>query len=77
MQNRTNKPLLVYPNSGERYDAGVKQWRGQPAATPFADQALRWYREGARLIGGCCRTTPEDIRAIRAWAVDNKTPASA
>jgi homocysteine S-methyltransferase len=75
MRNRTNKPLLVYPNSGERYDAGAKQWRGQPCATPFAEQALRWYREGARLIGGCCRTTPEDIRAIRAWAL-NKTPAS-
>ncbi|MDB6083759.1 MAG: Homocysteine S-methyltransferase, partial [Gammaproteobacteria bacterium] len=23
-----------------------------------------WYDAGARLIGGCCRTTPDDIKAI-------------
>jgi homocysteine S-methyltransferase len=27
-----------------------------------------WYEAGARLIGGCCRTTPEDIRVIASWA---------
>lgn len=76
MRDRTDKPLLVYPNSGELYDACAKQWQGPAAATPFADQARGWYREGARLIGGCCRTRPGDIEAIRAWALTVKTPAS-
>ncbi len=76
MQPRTDKPLLVYPNSGEFYDACDKQWHGRPAATPFAELALGWYREGARLIGGCCRTGPADIEALHASALQLKTPAS-
>jgi homocysteine S-methyltransferase len=66
MRGRTGKPLLAYPNSGERYDAAAKTWCGHPDAQPFADQSRSWYDAGARLIGGCCRTTPDDIRAIRA-----------
>lgn len=76
MRDRTDKPLLVYPNSGELYDACEKQWHGPAVAIPFAEHARRWYSEGARLIGGCCRTRPGDIEAIRAWALDVKTPAS-
>jgi homocysteine S-methyltransferase len=68
MRDHTDKPLLVYPNSGERYDARTRQWTGVADERPFAQQARGWYEEGARLIGGCCRTTPSDIRAIRAWA---------
>jgi len=35
------------------------------ADTAFAHLARRWQRAGARLIGGCCRTTPNEIRALR------------
>jgi homocysteine S-methyltransferase len=65
MRDHTDKPLLVYPNSGEHYDAGAKRWRGRADATPFAEQARHWHAAGARLIGGCCRTTPDDIRSLR------------
>jgi homocysteine S-methyltransferase len=65
MRDHTDKPLLVYPNSGEHYDAGAKRWRGRTDATPFAEQARHWHAAGARLIGGCCRTTPDDIRSLR------------
>ena len=68
MRDQTDKPLLVYPNSGEHYDARTKQWTGFADGNPFAQQARGWYEDGARLIGGCCRTRPSDIRAIRAWA---------
>ena len=68
MRDHTDKPLLVYPNSGEHYDARTKQWTGLADSSPLAEQARGWYEQGARLIGGCCRTTPSDIRAIRAWA---------
>lgn len=64
----THKPLLAYPNSGERYDAVSKRWQPDTAAGVsggFAAQAVTWYDAGARLIGGCCRTTPDDIRAVR------------
>lgn len=65
MARETDKPLLAYPNSGERYDATQKTWLGSEADVPFADQSRSWYEAGARLIGGCCRTTPKDIAALR------------
>lgn len=55
-------PLLVYPNSGETWVAGGNDWTGQ--ACDALDCAA-WYRAGARLIGGCCRTGPADIARIR------------
>ncbi len=64
----TKKPVLVYPNSGEKYDPEKGDWDGQPAYVSFGEQAREWYSAGAQLIGGCCRTTPEDIRAIASWA---------
>jgi homocysteine S-methyltransferase len=65
MARETDKPLLAYPNSGEFYDATRKRWLGSEADLPFADQSRSWYEAGARLIGGCCRTTPKDIAALR------------
>ena len=64
----TEKPILVYPNSGETYDAARNDWNGDPVLDSFGEQARSWYEAGARLIGGCCRTTPEDIRIIASWA---------
>ncbi len=66
MRSRTDKPLLAYPNSGERYDAAAKSWHGHTGLVSFAEQSQSWHAAGARLIGGCCRTTPRDIAAIRA-----------
>jgi homocysteine S-methyltransferase len=63
----TSKPVLVYPNSGESYDASRNDWDGHPVYESFGQEAREWYKAGARLIGGCCRTTPEDIRAIAQW----------
>lgn len=64
----TNKPVLVYPNSGERYDASRNDWDGQPVYHSFSEEAKEWFEAGARLIGGCCRTTPRDIQEIAGWA---------
>ena len=64
----TTKPILVYPNSGETYNATKHDWDGNPIHESFGEQAKEWFKAGARLIGGCCRTTPEDIRVIASWA---------
>lgn len=66
----TSKPIVVYPNSGETYDAQKNDWDGNPVLHSFGEQARLWYEAGARLIGGCCRTTPADIRVIAGWARD-------
>lgn len=63
----TAKPVLVYPNSGETYDAHMNDWDGNPVYESFGEEAQEWYKAGARLIGGCCRTTPQDIQDIASW----------
>jgi homocysteine S-methyltransferase len=67
-RRRTGKPIAAYPNSGERYDPRTRTWTGDADPNAFARAAKDWFAAGARIIGGCCRTTPDDIRAIAAWA---------
>ncbi len=60
----SDKPLLAYPNGGETWDGARHVWLEAPEATSNAASVREWHELGARLIGGCCRTTPETIRAI-------------
>ncbi|KAG1347743.1 homocysteine S-methyltransferase 2 [Cocos nucifera] len=66
IQKVTDKPILVYPNSGERYDADKKEWVLSTGVSDedFVSYVSIWRDAGASLIGGCCRTTPNTIRAI-------------
>jgi homocysteine S-methyltransferase len=59
-------PLVAYPNSGETYDAARRAWTGDRDAGEFAALAGEWYAAGARFVGGCCRTGPAHVRALRA-----------
>ncbi len=61
----TDSPIVAYPNSGEGWDAESKSWTGTADPTSFAAAGALWRDAGARLIGGCCRTGPEDIRRLR------------
>ena len=58
------KAIVVYPNSGEDYDASSMTWSGTVTALDWAKAARRWADAGATIIGGCCRTGPEHIQAI-------------
>jgi len=61
----TDKPLVVYPNSGETYDPTTKTWHAQGAHEPDWNHYVPlWEHTGARCIGGCCRTLPKDIVQI-------------
>lgn len=53
------KAVVVYPNSGELWDATVRGWTGD--AEWDAQSVDAWIGEGARLVGGCCRVTPAHI----------------
>ncbi|HEX9731467.1 MAG TPA: homocysteine S-methyltransferase [Thermoanaerobaculia bacterium] len=61
----SERPIVVYPNSGELWDAAAKRWRGRPDPDDFAAAAAVWVERGAALVGGCCRTGPEHVRRIR------------
>ncbi|KAF2325203.1 hypothetical protein GH714_025249 [Hevea brasiliensis] len=62
----TSKPILMYPNSGESYDADLKEWVQNTGVSDedFVSCINKWCEVGASLVGGCCRTTPNTIKAI-------------
>lgn len=55
-------PVVAYPNSGETWDAGTRGWVGQPDLDLAAVDG--WVGGGARLLGGCCRVGPGQIREL-------------
>ncbi len=59
------KQVIVYPNSGEIYDSSSKSWNGISNEKALAEMTKEWFSKGATIIGGCCRTKPSHIRAIR------------
>ncbi len=60
----SNKPVIVYPNSGEGWDAAARCWTGKGDPVSYAKQAEQWFRAGAQMVGGCCRTRPAHISLI-------------
>ncbi|WP_406601661.1 homocysteine S-methyltransferase [Lentzea miocenica] len=60
----TGLPVVVYPNSGEQWNASARAWEGGAAAV--AEPARQWVEAGARLVGGCCQVGPSDIARLAA-----------
>ncbi|THA29504.1 homocysteine S-methyltransferase [Streptomyces sp. A1277] len=60
----TGKPVVVYPNSGEHWDAAAGSWTGDATFDPGRAEA--WREAGARLVGGCCRVGPATIAELAA-----------
>ena len=68
-----DKPVSIMPNAGY---LNVLSRRASYSGSPdyFAMQMLELAASGARILGGCCGTTPEHIRAM-ASAIDQADPA--
>ncbi len=67
MVNHTTKPLSAMPNAGNPATVeGRKIYLSSPEY--MAQYARRFIWAGAKVIGGCCGTTPEHIKLIRAEA---------
>ncbi|WP_066943969.1 homocysteine S-methyltransferase [Streptomyces lushanensis] len=60
----TGRPVVVYPNSGEGWDAKTRNWRGDATFDPA--RVAAWQSAGARLVGGCCRVGPSEIARLGA-----------
>jgi homocysteine S-methyltransferase len=58
----TDKPAVVYPNGGGRWDPASRTWSGEPGLDPAL--ARKWLAAGAALVGGCCRVGPGDIARL-------------
>ncbi len=71
------RPFGVYANLGEPdpvqgFARAALRGRASPAG--YAAEAVRWLRAGARLVGGCCGTGPDHIRALRELLGHGKAP---
>ncbi|MFZ0661698.1 MAG: homocysteine S-methyltransferase [Acidobacteriaceae bacterium] len=72
VKSATRKPVFAYPNSGETWDAATRCWQGSSSIVEYGALAAAWFRVGAHAVGGCCRTTPAHIRAVReAWPAEH------
>ena len=58
-------PIAAYGNVGHVHEE--KGWVNTDVILPrrYADLAMEWIDAGACIVGGCCGTTPETIRAIK------------
>ncbi len=64
LRAETDQPIAAQPNAGRPRLVGDKTiFDMEPE--PFADGIGECVRAGARLVGGCCGTTPDHIRAVR------------
>ncbi|MFZ9887488.1 MAG: homocysteine S-methyltransferase [Myxococcota bacterium] len=64
LREHTHKPLVAYPNLGERWDDAKRQWVPAAGQGLHAELLPRWLKLGARVIGGCCRTGPPELAAM-------------
>lgn len=66
INTETTKPIIVYGNLGNYYDPNSKTWceHDRNEAKSYLDYALLWKNLGAKIIGGCCGTTPTEIKQI-------------
>jgi 5-methyltetrahydrofolate--homocysteine methyltransferase len=65
LRESTSLPLLCQPNAGSPTVRNGRPVYEQTAAE-FAADAVRLYETGVNAVGGCCGTTPEFIREVRA-----------
>jgi len=64
LRKGSGKGVIVYPNSGEGWDAAARRWMGVSDPGDFGAKALEWFAAGAQIVGGCCRTRSEHISEV-------------
>ena len=70
-------PLIVYPNSGEKFSKETSTWTANDDFYPPEEFVKVWLDLGVRFIGGCCRTSIADVQRFSAevekWKKANRT----
>lgn len=65
MSGLANIPIIAKPNAGMPALDNEGNTVYNVGPDEFADQMLQLVESGASIIGGCCGTTPDHIRALR------------
>lgn len=63
----TTLPIIVYPNSGDVWNAETRCWVPRAGAFDLVASARDWLAAGASAVGGCCGTSPSEIAALSGW----------
>ncbi|XP_078141879.1 betaine-homocysteine S-methyltransferase isoform X2 [Centroberyx gerrardi] len=63
---------VVYPNSGEGWDVSTG-WQTS-GKTSIAGLSVEWMKQGAAMIGGCCRIGPAHIAELQQQLQGSRTP---
>uniref|UniRef100_A0A147ACG9 Homocysteine S-methyltransferase n=1 Tax=Fundulus heteroclitus TaxID=8078 RepID=A0A147ACG9_FUNHE len=67
---------VVYPNSGEDWDS-ERGWQESGQTAGWTPELSRtWVKQGAALLGGCCRIGPAHIAALRQQLKGSSTSSS-
>jgi len=62
---KSDKPFVVYPNSGRVWDAVKKEWTGSEGVGFDQDLINQWQAAGAQYIGGCCGIGAAEISLLQ------------
>jgi len=60
----TTRPLIAYPNGGDRWDAAARRWVADAGGAYDPATVATWTGLGAGWLGGCCGTGPREIAAL-------------
>lgn len=60
-----------FVTAGEMFDM-ESGWQGKDGCIPLENYVEEWIKLGVKFIGGCCRTTADDIKNIKAKIVSLK-----
>ncbi len=71
----TDKPLIAYPNGGDRWDGHTKRWVADDGGAYDPTAVASWTTFGATWLGGCCGTGPREISVLAAAALVSASPA--
>jgi homocysteine S-methyltransferase len=62
---KSDKPYVVYPNSGRLWDAVKKEWTGSVGVGFDEKLVSEWKAAGAQYIGGCCGIGAAEIALLK------------
>jgi homocysteine S-methyltransferase len=64
-RDATKRPLVAYPNGGDRWDPVARRWVADGAGGAYDPvEVAGWTDLGATWLGGCCGTQPDDIARL-------------
>lgn len=65
LRGATTLPLAAVPNRCDHWLADERRWEHGYENTDWKQYIPSWLELGMGLVGGCCHTRPDDIRAMR------------